>query len=207
MGPPSRLRNPGAPCNLAACHGTDWPQPGGRDTIVLVRARRLGRQFTAGLLIAALPVAMIAGPASAQFGMPSGMGMTPSMGAMGAPSAEPVLLTDEIVVHFIETFPAVMDGARIVAGAAPTTPPGDVFSALAASASALGQVNAIVTPHGYADFGAWTGVFISISTAIAMAAMDAQTRAMVATMAGLTVPEENIAAVTPHMDALEELLN
>lgn len=167
-------------------------------------SRRLGNIVRGAGIAAALafvPVA-VGTPALAQ-GMPN-MGDAAAAMACLQEMTEGVVLTDDIVVHFIETYPAIQEGlastaesqaavADMAAGAPPT---------YICDIEPTAQMDGFVTPYGYDGFMEWSSIFATMMIAMMFSGMDAETAVMMQGMLGVSSTPENVAALAPHQDEL-----
>jgi hypothetical protein len=172
--------------------------------------RSLTRFGRLSVALAALAVpASLAVPALAQIpGMPPGMGM-PGMGMFTQ-----IELTQELVDNFIAAYPTVDPQLEALAAQnniPPADDPAAAMAAMMALTAAINEMNAIVTPFGFTDFGQYTQVLSAVSTGLTFAdpGMTAQERAMMLQfLPPFMVPTDaNVAVIAANYAALEAVLN
>ena len=150
----------------------------------------------AAMLLAVLPVgAMSVAPAVAQ--MPG----VPTMG-------EPYPLTNELVLAWVESYPAVAalgetleerydipEGEDAMAG----------LAALGAVNAAMAELNGVVTQYGFTDFSQWTNVMLSVIFSYSILEAPAEQQAML--MGMFQQPQGNLDAVNANIDAVRTLVD
>jgi hypothetical protein len=172
--------------------------------------RSLTRFGRVSVALAAIAVpAVLSAPALAQIpGMPPGMAI-PGMGMFTQ-----IELTQQLIDNFVAAYPVA--GPQLEAlGEQNNIPAGDdpaaAMAAMMALTTMFNQMNAIVTPFGFADFTQYTQVLsaIQMSLAFGRPGMTAQERAMMMQMIPpFMVPTDaNVAIVTANYAALEAVLD
>ncbi len=160
------------------------------------RVQRLVRCAASAALIAAAPLGAFF-PAEAMAQAPPMPGI-PTMG-------EAYPLTSDLVVAFVNSYPAVMAASETLAQQYNVPEGEEPMAALAAFAmvtGALGELNAIVTEHGFEDYGQWVNVMFSVMFSYAVLEAPPEQQPMMLGMFGQT--QENLDAVNANIDLVRE---
>ncbi len=161
------------------------------------------RNAAAAVMIAALPVATLA-PAMAQTpAMPGGA--MPGMPTLGG---DPFPLTQALIEGWLESYPAVLEASESLEeeyDVPEGEDPAAGMVALAVYADAMGELNGVVTPYGFANFQEWIDVMFAIIYSYAMVQAPPEARAMMAGMFPTT--PENIALVEANADLIAAVVD
>ena len=165
------------------------------------RVKQFVRWTASAAFLAAAPIGAFL-PAEAMAQAPAMPGM-PTMG-------EAYPLTTELVAAWVESFPAVFalgqelgDEFDVPEGETPAAG----LAAYATVAGALAQLNAAVAEFGFADYGEWLSVMLSVVTAFALVNEDIPAEAAAMMLATFGQTQENLDAVAANLDAVAEIVD
>ncbi len=183
---------------------------------------RFGRLVRgAGIAVALASVSMVLLTAPARAQLPPGMTIPGMPPGPTAPAVPAIMLTNELVVSFIAGYPTIVPGMEAIRGRyniPQANDPATAMAAMVAATAAAAELNALVAPFGFTDFGHYSQVFSAIFFAWAFAdpemtaadrAQMAQGMAMLQAM-GLPMaipPQENIDIVAAHYVALDAIID
>ncbi len=179
-------------------------------------------RFNGLVRIALVSAAVLALTAPSRAQLPPGMVIPGIPGIPAAPTVPQIMLTEPLVLGFIAGYPTISAGQesiRLRYNIPTANDPATAVAAMTAAAAAMAELNALVVPFGFTDFGQYSQVLISIYFAWAFAdptmtpadrAQMAQGLAMARAM-GIPMPPEpppeNIALVAAHYAALDAVID
>jgi hypothetical protein len=160
------------------------------------RVKRIVRWTASAVLIAAAPMgALLPAEAAAQAPVMPGV---PTMG-------EAYPLTSDLVVAFVNSYPAVMAASETLAQQYNVPEGEEPMAAMAAFAmvtGAVAELNGIVGEYGFEDYGQWISVMFSVMFSYSILEAPPEQQPMLLGMFGQT--QENVDAVNANIDLVRE---